>query len=107
MKKHFLIEIVKIHLFTYGNNEKASWTPMMLELKEVFYEDDYDNLSKEEKQKIIHDFEPISDEKRIFEFLYLNGDSYSWNWGRNGMTNAAFIYNDARKYFATFFLDGL
>jgi len=33
------------------------------------------------------------------ELLYLNGDNQGWNWGRNGMTNAAFIHGPARTYF--------
>jgi hypothetical protein len=102
-----LVEIENIHLFTYGDSEKISWTPMMLELKDVFYNEDYEELTQEEKEKIISEIEPISNGDKIYEFLYLNGDDKNWNWGKNGMTNAAFIFNDAREYFAKFFVDGL
>jgi len=75
---------------------------MMLELKDVFY-DDYDNLTEEIKAKEISKFE-VNEELNIFiEFLYLNGDDKSWNWGKNGMTNAVFIKSEAREYFKKFF----
>jgi len=35
--------------------------------------------------------------------LYLNGTDRGWNWGRNGMTNAAFLQNSARDYFRKYF----
>lgn len=98
-----LIEIERIHLYTFGNNEGAFWTPMMLELRNVFYEEDYEDLTPEKKHGIIFDIELQPDRQKIFEFLYLNGDEQSWNWGKNGMTNAAFIHDEPRKYFSNFF----
>ncbi|MBK9540742.1 MAG: hypothetical protein IPO49_00325 [Bacteroidetes bacterium] len=103
-----LIEIENIHLFTYGNDDAVFWTPMMLELRDVYYDEDFENLTQEEKQKIISEIEPLPNRQAtFFEFLYLNGDDKSWNWGKNGMTNAAFIFNDARQYFAKYFAAGL
>lgn len=99
-----LIEINKIHLYTYGENNKALWTPMMLLLNDVYYNDD---IQEQNKDELINSFEPLINGKKIFEFLYLNGDNYSWNWGRSGMTNAAFIHEEARRYFSPFFQEGL
>lgn len=100
-----LIEIDRIHLYTYGDKEKdfVYWTPMMLELKSLYY-DEYDEpISKEEKGELIDCFESPATQTRIVEFLYLNGTENGWNWGKNGMTNAAFIEEDSREYFKRFF----
>lgn len=93
-----LVEIEAIHIYTNGYDGTASWSPMMLELRDVYYdEDDFDPDKKPEFLQRV----PVSqDRKKIMEFLYLQG---SWNWGRNGSTNAAFIFDDARKYFQQFF----
>jgi hypothetical protein len=98
-----LIEIEKIHIYTFGEKGVTSWSPMMLELKEIFYEEEYENLTNEEKSKIINEFEIKKNGSKIVEFLYLNGSVNSWNWGRNGMTNASFIHEEPRKYFKNFF----
>ena len=100
-----LIEIDRIHLYTYGDKEKdyVYWTPMMLELKSLYY-DEYDEaFTDEEKAQVIDCFECPESQSRIAEFLYLNGTDSGWNWGKNGMTNAAFIEEDAREYFKKFF----
>lgn len=100
-----IIELLDIYAYTYsGATEKeAEWTPMMLRLRDVLYEEYEQEISgkeKEEKIKIIKN--PISDDDFV-EFLYMNGSDKGWNWGRNGMTNAAFIHGPARKYFSQYF----
>lgn len=97
-----IIEIEKMHVYTYGNAEDGSvyWSPMMWELRNVFYEEEYEDLNEEEKGKIISEIEIFPDRSRNVEFLYLQG---GWNWGRNGSTNAAFIPDEARDYFRQFF----
>ena len=100
-----LIEIENIYLYTYGDKEKSYvyWSPMMLELKSLYYDEFDEVITKEEKEELINNFPAPDTQKRIVEFLYLNGDDYSWNWGKNGMTNAAFIEEDAREYFKQYF----
>lgn len=99
-----LIEIERIHLYTYGNADKyVYWSPMMLELRNLYYDDEIDEFSEHYKNDILGKIEVPSNRDQIVEFLYLNGDDYSWNWGRNGMTNAAFINQDARNFFRNFF----
>jgi hypothetical protein len=88
-----IIEIEKIHVYTYGNEEDGS-------VYNVFYEEEYDCLSVEEKGEIISKIEVGIDRGRNIEFLYLQG---GWNWGRNGSTNAAFIPDEARNFFRQFF----
>jgi len=95
-----IIEIEHIHLYTFGENMTAYWTPMMLELRDVFYKENYENLSNGEKKRIISEIEVYAERQKIIEFLYLQGN---WNWGRNGSTNAAFIHDEPRKYFKKFF----
>jgi hypothetical protein len=103
-KRIGLKEIENIHLFTFGKKKSAWWTPMMLELRDVFYKDDYDKeLTQEKKQKQISTIVIGPNQNQNVEFLYLHGDDKSWNWGMNGRTNAAFIYDDAREYFKKFF----
>jgi len=98
-----LIEIEKIHLYTFGENEIASWTPMMIELRDVYYKDGYKALRTDEKRKEIGEIEIQESRPKIVEFLYLNGNNLSWNWGRNGMTNASFLYDESRDYFRKYF----
>ena len=98
-----MIEIEKIHVYTYGNEMDGSvhWSPMMWEICDIFYQEDYENLSIIDKGKIISEIElDCSEMKKSIEFLYLQGN---WNWGRNGSTNAAFIQSGAREYFRQFF----
>jgi len=99
-----IIEIIGIHLFTHGADSVSRWSPMMLELLDLYYEDDFEKeLTPEEKEKLILKIEVSQVRNPNVEFLYLQGDERSWNWGRNGSTNAAFIGGEARKYFRTFF----
>jgi hypothetical protein len=99
-----LIEIERIHVYTYGTEDKyAYWSPMMLELRKLYYDDEIEEFSEEYKKNILEDIEVSENREQIVEFLYLNGDDYCWNWGRNGMTNAVFIEQDARNFFRPFF----
>lgn len=91
-----LVEIEAIHIYTYGNRDGAFWSPMMLELRDVYYDEFDEPLASIQKQEIFARLELSASRKKIIEFLYLQG---GWNWGRNGGTNAAFIYEDARTYF--------
>jgi len=98
-----LIEIEKIHLFT-NVYDSVSWTPIMFELKDVHYDEEFEEeLTPESKRRMIEEIEVLPVRNSNVEFLYLKGDSGSWNWGRNGSTNAAFIGGEARKYFKNFF----
>jgi len=95
-----LIGLDRIHLYTFGDPEYVEWTPIMLELHDVFGVNK--KITREEKINLIAEFEPNSSQK-IVEFLYLNGDDYSWNWGRNGTVNAAFLHEETRNYFRQYF----
>jgi hypothetical protein len=97
-----LVEIDAIHVYTYGGGSGASWSPIMLELRDVYYDEDFDEpLTPNRKQDILARFELSPTRKKIIEFLYLQGGV--WNWGKNGGTNAAFIHDDARRYFQRIF----
>lgn len=67
------------------------------ELRDV-YDDEIEEFSEEYKDDILKKIEVPPERKQIIKFLYLNGDEYSWNWGRNGMTNAVFLSNGARDF---------
>jgi len=76
----------------------------MLRFRDVYYEEFETQLVPAQKITILNRLpEYKADSLDFVEFLYLNGDSRSWNWGRNGMTNAAFIQGSARDYFRQFF----
>ena len=99
----FLVEIETIHVYTYWDDSGASYSTMMLELREVYYYDEFnDPLTQNKKRDILERFE-LPTRKKIIEFLYLKGEEGGWNWGSNGKTNAAFIHDDARKYFQHIF----
>lgn len=97
-----LVTIQDVYIFTYGENEIAWWSPMMLFLKDVFYKEYTGKLSKEKKETVIASFAWKEPSEKIVEFLYLNGDDKSWNWGRNGMTNAVFLHETTMEYFKQF-----
>ena len=50
-----LIELLDIYIFTYrgSKRDEASWSPMMLRLRDVMYEEFENEISKEEKEKNI------------------------------------------------------
>jgi hypothetical protein len=102
-----IIEIDNIHIYTYGDKTKkiAYWSPLMLELRDIIYfETEDEEFDIKDKNKFLQKISTESDDtKKSVEFLYLNGTDKSWNWGKNGMTNAAFIQNEARDYFREFF----
>jgi hypothetical protein len=100
-----LVELLDIYLYTYRGSSKdtSGWSPMMLCLKDILYEE-YDHMIKPDEKdgRITELTEPQNSENSV-EFLYLNGSDKGWNWGRNGMTNAAFLQGSARDYFRQFF----
>lgn len=99
-----LIEIERVHVYTYGTPEKyIHWSPMMLELRKLYYDDEIDDFSSDYKDEVLGEIEVATNREQIVEFLYLNGDDLCWNWGRNGMTNAVFIEKDSRDFFKLFF----
>ena len=100
-----IIELLDIYAYTYSGetDDIAGWTPMLLRLRDVFYEEYAHEISKEEKKEKLKKLKAPVDEEDFIEFLYLNGADRGWNWGRNGMTNAAFIHGPARRYFRPFF----
>lgn len=101
-----LIELLDVYAFTWeGSPGEPGWTPLMLRMRDVFYKDDYvEPIDQAHKKSVLSNLdEPSIEAPDFVEFLYLNGSKYSWNWGRNGMTNAAFLTGAARKYFRQFF----
>ena len=76
---------------------------MMLRLRDVQYEEYENDISDQEKEQKIKTLKDPGNEEDFVEFLYLNGPNKGWNWGRNGMTNAAFIQGPARDYFRKYF----
>jgi hypothetical protein len=97
--------VIYAYCFSVGREKQAvSWTLLMLKMKDVFYRDNYDPPLTPEKKSELLGMVPCSyDGDESVEFLYLNGDNKGWNWGKNGMTNAAFIQGGAREYFRSFF----
>ena len=100
-----IIELMDIYAYTYSraSGKEAEWTPMMLRLRDVLYDEYEREISDEEKKEEIKIIKQPFSEKDFVEFLYLNGPKKGWNWGRNGMTNAPFIKGPAREYFRKFF----
>lgn len=97
-----IVEILDIHAYTFGQTgTEPRWTPFMLRMRDIFYEEDYEpELTDATKATILSSLDDPSDFNESIEFLYMTKD---WGWGRNGMTNAAFIDGKARDYFRQFF----
>lgn len=100
-----IIELMDIYAYTYSGatENEAGWTPMMLRLRDVLYEEYEQEISDDEKEEKIKSIKAPTDSDDFVEFLYINGPDKGWNWGRNGMTNAAFIHGPSREYFRQFF----
>ena len=100
-----LIELLDVYAYTWSDgNGGPSWTPLMLRLRDVHYEEYDSPIDQAQKTEILCDLpEPALDSPDFVEFLYLNGPAYGWNWGKNGMTNAVFLQGAARDYFRKFF----
>ena len=100
-----IIELLDVHAYTWSDgNGGPSWTPLMLRLRDVHYEEYDPPIDQIKKAEILSNLpEQASDNPDFVEFLYLNGPSYGWNWGKNGMSNAAFLQGAARDYFRKFF----
>ncbi len=100
-----LIELLDIYAFTWSDGlQGASWTPLMLRFRDLFYDECNPPIDPARKAEIISSFdEPNVNTLDFVEFLYLNGPQLGWNWGVNGMTNAAFLHARAREYFRQYF----
>lgn len=100
-----LIELLDVYAFTWRDGSGGpEWTPLMLRMRDVFYQEYDPPLDEARKTGILSELdEPAAGVPDFVEFLYLNGPRYSWNWGRNGMTNAVFLQGAARDYFRQFF----
>ncbi len=99
-----LVEPMDIYAWTFGTETgQVAWTPLMLRLRDVFYEEYEDALTPDARRTALERIPTDWPASESVEFLYLNGDARGWNWGRNGMTNAAFIHGGARGYFRKFF----
>jgi hypothetical protein len=100
-----IVELLDVYAYTWGDGKGGpSWTPLMFRLRNVFYEEYDAPIDEARKTQILSELdEPDSDTEDFVEFLYLNGPAYGWNWGKNGMTNSAFLEGAARDYFRRFF----
>ena len=105
-------ELLDIYAYTWGDgNGGPAWTPLMLRLRDIFYKEydpqDCPYAQQRDREKIQVGLpEPKADTADFVEFLYLTGNASNgcrWNWGKNGMTNAAFLHGAARDYFRQFF----
>ncbi|MGB7291002.1 MAG: hypothetical protein WBD99_02355 [Thermodesulfobacteriota bacterium] len=96
-----LVELLDVYAYTYGDAGRVTWTPLMLRLRGVHYEER--EVTPQEKARIIAALPEPARSDDIVEFLYLQGDARRWAWGRNGSTNAVFIEGEHRDYFRSFF----
>lgn len=98
-----LVRVVDIHVYTYGDGAgSASWSNLMLRVKDACWEEGIEDPSRKGAIKQCFE-EPAEYGDDILTFLYLHGDEKSWNWGRIGQMNGAFIHKAAREYFKPFF----
>lgn len=96
-----VIEILDIYAYTYGEGEgQPVWSPLMLRLRDILYEEFDPEIDDAQREKILGNLPDPAANLDFVEFLYLTGP---WGWGKNGMTNAAFLHGPAREYFRQFF----
>ena len=96
-----LVKIVDIHVYTHKDtNGKASSSNLMLRVKDVCNDESVLPSVKAERSKSFQ--EKDNDSGYIVTFLYLRGYP-TWNWGRLGQMNGAWIHPLVRDYFRSFF----
>jgi hypothetical protein len=100
-----LIEILDIYAYTYASATpgEPAWTPLMLRGRDIYYKEFDRDITSEDKERIVGKLPFPENTAEFIEFLYLNGPDKGWNWGKNGMTNAAFIQGEAREFFRQYF----
>lgn len=81
---------------------REHWTILMLVLKDVYVSLD-GKTALDAKIHFPYSDLPVSEFDKTYEFLYLKGKQHGWVYGSSGMTNAAFIRGDARKFFSKYF----
>ncbi|MGA9362952.1 MAG: hypothetical protein WBW16_01135 [Bacteroidota bacterium] len=97
-----LLGLVKIYAFTYIKDGEASWTVLLLKLREIWNDESSRQLTREERNTILKRFCNPKYIDGISEFLYLQGEKRGWNWGMVGRVNGALIYRDAMNYFSAY-----
>lgn len=99
----FLLELLDIYLYTYGDQAtgKAHWSPLMLRLRDVYY--CYSNDEFEDRLKLVNEFYGLQYSEDIFEFLYIQGNDKGFVFGPVGSVNGALIHKDAKNYFKKYF----
>lgn len=93
-----LYELLDIYVFTDGDAKegRVDWNPLMLRLREFWCEQcDFEGSERSTRIKSVS--APPGHRGDIFEFLYLQGEK--WTWGRSGQVNGVLLYENARKYF--------
>ena len=96
-----VIELLDIYVYTFGEGQtEPTWSPLMLRMRDIFYEEYDDEIDDAKKAAILGSLQEPQNPNEFVEFLYLTGP---WGWGKNGMTNAAFLHGPARAYFRQFF----
>lgn len=92
-----MMEIIDIYIYTYGEDKKAIWSPLMLKLRDCYYDDNF-------KEKDISKIKLYEYNEDIFEFLYISGDDRGWRWSKVGRVNGALLHKPAREYFKKYFI---
>lgn len=99
-------EIEDIYVYSESwptsSSEREFWTILMLVLKDVQVAIDGKPVADAKRQFSYAD-QQVSEFEKTYEFLYLKGKQHGWVYGTSGMTNAAFIRGNARKFFSKYF----
>lgn len=99
-----LVELLNVYAYTWGDGQdRPSWTPLMLRLRDVHYEEFDPPIDQARKAVILADLpEPAPDAPDFVEFLYLNGPDRGWNWGEERDDEHGLPARAARNYFRSF-----
>jgi hypothetical protein len=102
-----LVELLDVYACTWSDGKgQPSWTPLMLRLRDVFYEEYYppNKIDQARKAEILSNLpEQASDSPDFVDFLCLGGPLHSWKLEKSGMMSAAFLQGAARDYFREYF----
>ena len=99
-----IIELLDVYAYTHSNGSNGTeWTPLLLKTRDIFNHKGR-RITENEKENFLKKIEePTEQEYDSDTFLYLQGDSGSWNWGGVGRNAGVFIDEEARHYFKKYF----
>lgn len=88
---NYEMKVEEIWGLTYINtNNTVEWTPVLFVGKEIIFNQGCEKVSDESA---------IEAKNELYQFMYLQGDKGSWNWGAGGPNTSPLLNNESFTWF--------